>query len=55
MLSCASIEMPPTCPRIQLLGSGFGQYGSILNAGPCASAAVAVNRSAPQTASSDIQ
>jgi hypothetical protein len=30
--------MPPTWPKIQLLGSGFGQYGSTRNAGLCACA-----------------
>src|SRR5277367_4793595 len=33
ILSCASIVMPPTWPRIQLFGNGFGQYGSTRNAG----------------------
>jgi hypothetical protein len=33
ILSCASIAMPPTWPRIQLFGSGFGQNGSTRNAG----------------------
>src|SRR6186713_1928670 len=30
---CASTVMPPTWPRIQLFGSGFGQEGSTANVG----------------------
>src|SRR4029077_20944116 len=45
ILSCASTEMPPTWPRIQLLGSGRGQYGSTRNAGLCAWAGRAADAS----------
>src|ERR1700743_899107 len=42
--------MPPTWPRIQLLGSGFGQYGSMRNAGLWALAGNAPNKNALQPA-----
>src|SRR6202044_434868 len=54
ILSCASIAMPPTWPRIQLFGSGFGQYGSTRNAGLWALAvAIVAIRSARIAASLD--
>src|SRR5262245_18401340 len=33
MRSYLSVAMPETCPRIQLIGNGFGQNGSIWNCG----------------------
>src|ERR1700733_6115498 len=43
--------MPPTWPRIQLLGSGFGQYGSTRNAGLWAFADSVPATIAPRTMS----
>src|SRR5215469_18616942 len=43
MWSCESTKMPPTCPSIQLLGSGFGQKGSGSNFGTLCAAAVMAN------------
>src|SRR5215469_517740 len=40
MWSCESTKMPPTCPSIQLFGSGFGQKGSGSNFGAVYAAAV---------------
>src|SRR5262245_46984125 len=48
MRSYLSVAMPDTCPRIQLLGSGFGQKGSTWNRGTavCADAGLALAMSA---------
>src|SRR5690348_1696448 len=41
MWSCESAKIPATCPSIQLLGSGLGQYGSGSNFGTFGAAAAA--------------
>src|SRR5262245_6856550 len=46
--SYLSVAMPETCPRIQLLGNGFGQNGSTWNCGTgvCADAMLATSATA---------
>jgi hypothetical protein len=54
MSSFLSMNMPPTWPMIQLLGSGFGQNGSTLNVGGAACAAIApTHRTSASTAARD--
>src|SRR4051794_23403228 len=52
---CQSTVMPPTWPRIQLLGSGFGQAASTAKLGTSPAVAVRDSVSAPIEATAAIQ